>query len=181
MTKKLWLTYAWVDNEDADVDFVAERIRSHGVEVWLDRTRIVAGRRLWQQIDQLIQSPELDGFAIYATEHSLRSEPCQEELAIALDRVLRQKGSQFSLIGIFPVPVDHELIPSSIATRLFVSLKDENWSARVAGACPKKRTQRSVLQRHTISTSTSWGQIRIRDAAERRCLAPCFRDGAIRS
>lgn len=132
--KTLWLTYAWVDNEDADVDFVVRRLESHGIEVRLDRTRIVVGQRLWQQIDRNLLADDLDGFAIYVTESSLRSEPCQEELAIALDRVLRQKGAAFPLIGIFPHPIERQLIPSSIATRLFVSLKDENWSSRVVAA-----------------------------------------------
>ena len=142
MKKTLWLTYAWTDNEDADVDFVVTKLESHGIEVRLDRNRIVAGKRLWQQIDRNILASDLDGFAIYATEKSLRSEPCQEELAIALDRVLRLKGSDFPLIGIFPQPVDRELVPSSIATRLFVSLKDEAWSSRVVSALSSQNGQR---------------------------------------
>jgi len=120
--RTLWLSYAWVDNEDADVDFVVRKLESHGVEVRLDRTRIVAGHRLWQQIDRNLQADDLAGFAICATENSLRSEACQEELAIALDRVLRQKGLSFPLIGIFPTPIERQTIPSAIATRLYVNL-----------------------------------------------------------
>ncbi|WP_340584065.1 toll/interleukin-1 receptor domain-containing protein [Brucella pseudintermedia] len=134
MKKTLWLSYAWADNEENDVDFVVQKLQSHGIEVRLDRTRIVAGQRLWPQIDNNILSSDLDGFAIYATKQSLESEPCQEEIVYALDRVLRTKGSSFPLIGIFPTPMDRELIPSAIATRLYVSLKDETWSSRVFDA-----------------------------------------------
>lgn len=134
MMKSLWLTYAWIDNEESDVDFVVSKLQSHSIDVRLDRTRIVAGRRLWQQIDKNIQSEDLNGFAIYTTKQSLESEPCQEEIVYALDRVLRTKGSSFPLIGIFPTPMDRALIPSAIATRLYVSLKDETWSAQIKNA-----------------------------------------------
>lgn len=134
MAKTLWLSYAWVDNEESDVDFVVQKLQSHGIEVRLDRTRIVAGQRLWPQIDKNILSSDLDGFAIFATKQSLESEPCQEEIVYALDRVLRSKGSNFPLIGIFPSPMERELIPSAIATRLFVSLKDETWALQITNA-----------------------------------------------
>lgn len=141
MVKTLWLTYAWTDNEESDVDFVVQKLQSLGIDVRLDRTRIIAGKRLWQQIDQNILSPDLNGFAIYATRQSLLSEPCQEELAIALDRVLRKQVANFPLIGIFPVPIERELIPSAIATRLYVTLKDETWASRVASALSGENTQ----------------------------------------
>jgi len=111
----LWLTYAWKDNEFEDVDFIASRIRDQGIDVRIDKTRLLAGRRLWDQIDENIRSSDVDGRAIYTTENSLKSEPCQEELAYALDRALRTRGATFPLIGIFPTPLDHEISPSSFA------------------------------------------------------------------
>lgn len=141
--KTLWLTYAWLDNEENDVDFVVSKLQSLGIEVRLDRTRIVAGRRLWQQIDNNIQSQDLDGFAIYTTKQSLESEPCQEEIVYALDRVLRTKGASFPLIGIFPTPMDRVRIPSAIATRLYVSLKDETWAAQIKNALSGQPTSKS--------------------------------------
>lgn len=131
---KLWITYAWKDNEQEDVDFVARKIRDLGVEVLLDRTQLLAGTRLWDQISKQIDDSSLDGWAIFASENSLASEPCQEELAYALDRALRTKGSNFPLIGIFPAPMERKMIPSAIATRLYVSLKDADWATRVADA-----------------------------------------------
>lgn len=138
---KLWLTYAWKDNEDADVDFVAQSVIKEGIDVGLDRSHLLAGRRLWDQIARQIEDPNLDAWAIFVTEASLASEPCQEELAYALDRVLRTKGSAFPLIGIFPAPIERSLIPSSLATRLYVSLRDADWASRVADAVRGQTTQ----------------------------------------
>lgn len=60
----LWLTYAWKDNENQDIDFVVQRLEGQGVSVRLDRTQLLAGKRLWDQIADEIDSPHLDGWAI---------------------------------------------------------------------------------------------------------------------
>jgi hypothetical protein len=73
------------------------------------------------------------------TENSLNSQPCQEELAIALDRALRTRGGDFPLIGIFPAPIDRALIPSAIATRLYVNLRQSDWADLVAAGAQKRK------------------------------------------
>jgi hypothetical protein len=129
---KLWLTYAWVDNDDLDIDHIVLKLRNTGLEVKLDRQHIIPGQRLWSQIDKAISNPEItDAWAIVATEDSLKSEPCIEELAYALDRALRTRGGKFPLIGIFPKPIDRDKIPSAIATRLYVDLRSTNWAEQV--------------------------------------------------
>jgi hypothetical protein len=136
---KLWLTYAWVDNEDSDVDHVIVELRKVGFDVYFDRRQIVVGQRLWPQIDKFISDQEqTDAWAIFATKHSLASEACQEELAYALDRALRVRGSDFPLIGIFPAPIDRSLIPSSIATRKYVDLRNPDWAAEVHAGATKQ-------------------------------------------
>jgi hypothetical protein len=55
---KLWLTYAWKDNEVEQVDFVAQELRKAGLDVRVDRVALVAGRRLWPQIAEHIEKPE---------------------------------------------------------------------------------------------------------------------------
>ncbi|WP_229004324.1 toll/interleukin-1 receptor domain-containing protein [Roseibium aggregatum] len=133
-TGKLWLTYAWKDNNDQDVDFIIQELEARGLDVGFDRARLLTGRRLWQQIDSCISDPELNSWAILLTRNSLESEPCQEELAYALDRALREKGGEFPIIGVFPEPMDRKLIPSAIATRLYVSLEDNDWADRIKAA-----------------------------------------------
>lgn len=141
---KLWLTYAWKDNQDEDVDHVVQELRRVGLEVAFDRAHIVPGQRLWSQIDKGISDPQTDGWAILATENSLSSEPCLEELAYALDRALRTRGADFPLIGIFPAPIDRAMIPSAIATRLYVNLRQSNWARLIADGVEKKRPTAAI-------------------------------------
>lgn len=131
---KLWFTYAWKDNEENDVDHIVSELRKTGLSVDYDRVQLLAGRRLWEQIDAAIRSPAISAWAIYVTENSLKSEPCQEELAYALDRTLRTRGAAFPLIGLFAGEFDPALIPSALATRLCVNLQHNGWCQQVYDA-----------------------------------------------
>jgi hypothetical protein len=46
---KLWLTYAWKDNENDQVDYIVQALQAEGLEVRFDRARLVPGQRLWPQ------------------------------------------------------------------------------------------------------------------------------------
>ncbi len=127
------------DDSDHDVDFVAQAIVRNGIQVKLDRWNIGAGRRLWDEIDSFITDPtQSDAWAIYATQNSLSSEACREELAYALDRALRDRGKTFPLIALFPATVDRDLIPSCISTRLHISLVDPEWKERIVAAVEQR-------------------------------------------
>ena len=129
---KLWVTYAWVDNDDGDVDYVAQELRSAGLEIRIDRQKIQAGLRLWEQIGRFISDQgECDAWMIYATQASLTSEACREELAYAVDRALNARGGEFPLIALFPATVSRDLIPAAIRVRLYVSLTDPDWAERI--------------------------------------------------
>ena len=85
--RSVWLTYAWEDNTDGDVDFIAQELIGCGLDVKLDRWNLTAGKRLWEQIESFIQDrSESDAWVLYATQASLGSEACKEEFAYALDR-----------------------------------------------------------------------------------------------
>lgn len=130
---KLWLTYAWKDNEEQQVDYIVNQLRLAELDVGFDRAHLVPGQRLWSQLDGAISDPQRsDAWAIYATKNSLSSEPCLEELAYALDRALRTRGQRFPIIGIFAEALDRSLIPSAIASRVYVDLRDPNWAEKVA-------------------------------------------------
>ncbi len=166
---KLWLTYAWTDNQDNDVDFVAQELERRGLQVNFDRVHLVAGQRLWSQIDRGISDPQLsDAWAIFVTANSLKSEPCQEELAIALDRALRKRGGQYPLIGIFPTDVDRELVPSAIAVRLWVHLQDPTWADQIVSSLTNgARTSPSEvapfhLKKHVDRNGNIWAELRPR-------------------
>ncbi|PBB40570.1 hypothetical protein CK222_27365 [Mesorhizobium sp. WSM3866] len=178
--KKLWLTYAWADNESEDVDFVAQEIRKRGIDVKLDRNHLIAGQRLWPQIDAAITDPaKSDAWAIYVTEKSLKSEPCQEELAYALDRALRSREEGFPIIGIFPHAIDRKLVPSSIATRLYVDLRQSDWADRVADGVThlsQGRPEPSIAPFHIATTVSGNGEIivEVRPRAGRWYPFYCF-------
>lgn len=131
----LWLTYSWKDNTANDVDFMAQEIKTTGVNVKLDRWDLAAGKRLWEQIGAKISDPSVcQSWGIYATQDSLVSEPCKEELYYALDRAISSRGEAFPIIGIFPSPIESSLIPPAIRIRLYVSLTDPDWKERVRAA-----------------------------------------------
>jgi hypothetical protein len=91
----MWLTYAWKDNEHRDVDFIAQELGQAGLQVRLDRWELVPGKLLWDQIGHFISDPsETDAWMIYATSSSLSSEPCREELYVAIDRALNAPGTR---------------------------------------------------------------------------------------
>lgn len=145
--KSIWLTYAWEDNEEGDVDFIAQELVRAGLEVKLDRWNIAAGKRLWEQIETFIQDPsESDGWVFYATQISLGSEACKEEFAYALDRALDKRGGNFPLIALFPSSVDRSLIPAGIKTRLYVSINDPSWKERIVAAVEKRETNINKLE-----------------------------------
>ena len=128
----VWVTYAWADNQDSDVDYIAQELARVGLTVKLDRWNIEAGKRLWQQIENFISNPnESDAWILIATQNSLGSEACKEEYSYALDRALHQRGSTFPIIGLFISTVDTSLIPAGLRTRLYVSITDPDWKERI--------------------------------------------------
>lgn len=131
----IWITYAWEDNREGDVDFVAQEFKASGVDVKLDRWNLSAGKRLWEQIQDFIINPyKSDAWLLYATQNSLGSEACKEEFTYALDRALNTRGKSYPVIALFPAPIDYDLIPPGIRTRLYVSLTDPDWKERIIAA-----------------------------------------------
>jgi hypothetical protein len=132
---KVWLTYAWLDNERGDIDFLCQELERVDVKVNIDKWVLGAGKRLWEQIEEFITNPaECDAWALYATQTSISRQGCKEELAYALDRALDTRGGHFPLIGISPSLMDVGYFPGAIRTRLCVSLEDVHWVERVKAA-----------------------------------------------
>jgi hypothetical protein len=131
----IWITYAWDDNVNQDVDYVAQELEATGLTIKLDRWNLRAGRRLWAQLETFIQDPsQSDAWLLFATTASLGSEACKEEYAYALDRALNTRGENFPVIALFPATVDDTLIPAGIRTRLYVSITDPEWKEHIKAA-----------------------------------------------
>ena len=109
--KKLWLTYAWADNNEEDIDFIVQELdRIPELEVKLDRRNLVPGQRLWTQIGGFITDPnERDAWAMVVSAESVQSEACIEELSYALDCALGSKRDGFPIIGLL-----HGIAPSEV-------------------------------------------------------------------
>ena len=158
----IWLTYAWEDNDSQDVNFLAQELSSAGIEVKLDRWNIEAGKPLWDQIEQFITSEaECDAWVMYATQNSLGSQACKEEYRYALHRALNERSEAFPIIGLFPGPVDDELVPAGIKTRLYVSTTDADWKERIKAAAEGRAPSTSRpfvnpydVQRHPVEGGT---------------------------
>jgi hypothetical protein len=142
-----WITYAWKDNEEGDVDFIAQELIRAGLAIKLDRWNLQAGKRLWEQIEKFITGPdECDGWIMYATQNSLASEACREELAYALDRALTARGGTFPIIALLPSRVESGLLPAAIRTRLYLDLSDPEWKDRIVDAIANRARTKSAAQ-----------------------------------
>lgn len=121
--KNVWLTYSWLDNDNEDVDYLAQELKARGYNVYMDKIVIPAGRRHWEIIGDKIDK-ECDALIIYATQNSLNSQPCKEEMFYGLEKALSNKKNEFSLISLLPESVDKELLPIFVKSRLYISLED---------------------------------------------------------
>jgi len=167
----IWITYAWDDNTQSDVDFVAQELSRVGVHVKLNHWNIRAGRPLWEQVEHFIQDEKgSDAWLIYASQNSLGSGACKEEYSYALDRALNRRGNKFPTIAIFPGPVDNSLIPAGDRVSLCVSLTDLEWKERVKAATEgrspalaKPQFEPFTIQIHQSNSGTShWFAIEVR-------------------
>jgi len=122
---RAWLTYAWVDNETADVDYVIQELDAAGVEVRYDRRNLVPGQRLWDQIASEIEDDDCDGWILFTTRAAFESKNVMEELSYAVDRVLRKRGKSFPLVALL-ADADAADLPASLRVRLAVPLSDSD-------------------------------------------------------
>ena len=139
--KKLWLTYAWQDNEDQDIDYIVHELDSMDLEVKFDRRNLVSGQRLWDQIGkQITNSLECEAWGIVLTQNSLNSGPCMEELAYALDRALESVEANFPMFALMKDDIRARDLPPSLKIRLCIPLTNNDWTNQVEAACHKRPT-----------------------------------------
>jgi hypothetical protein len=157
MRPRLWITYAWVDNEEGDFDYVVQRLEEVGVDARYDRVALVPGQRLWEQIASHILDPETLGWAWLLTPASVTSEACVEEFAYALDRALDGRAV-FPLLGLLH-EAPAEAAPPAIRARLAVSLADPAWPIHVMagllGRAPER--ERPVQLPFTVTVHPRFG------------------------
>lgn len=177
----VWLTYAWNDNSDGDVDFVAQQLNGAGLETRIDRWTVTAGQRLWDQIGAELSKDDLAAWIILATQHSCGSEACKEELAYALDRALGKRGQGFPVIALFQGRVETDLLPPSLKVRLCVTTTDQHWIERIKAAAarrppaiPREELNPYFLKVHQPLTESSFGKYAIEVRPRAGSWAPFF-------
>jgi hypothetical protein len=141
--KRLFLTYAWVDNSDGDFDYIVQQLEKVGVVVEYDRVALTPGRRLWEQIGERLSKSDIDGWVFIVTTNSLRSEACLEEYYIALDRALNSRGKDFPLMALIHGASFKDL-PPSLQIRLGASLSDPNWVEKVLAGIEHRAPRRTA-------------------------------------
>lgn len=136
--KKLWLTYAWKDNDDRDIDFIIHELeKTDSIEVKFDRRNLVPGQRLWDQIGTFITDPdECDAWGIILTPNSIVSQACIEELSYALDRALNVQSKGFPLFALL-YNISASEVPPALKIRLGILLEDPNWVQKTVAAVKK--------------------------------------------
>lgn len=157
--RKLWLTYAWKDNEDNDIDFIISELDKNKIDVKFDRRNLIPGQRLWQQISKNITNPnECEAWGIVLTKNSINSEACIEELSYALDRALSVEDSTFPIFALLHGILPNEL-PPILKIRLCIVLENNNdWVNQVISAIdktspgfiPLKELSKFIFREHKI-------------------------------
>ena len=61
MSSPLWITYAWVDNDEGDFDYLVGQLEKAGIPAVYDKISIIPGQRLWDQIGEQITRGKLVG------------------------------------------------------------------------------------------------------------------------
>lgn len=147
MPKRLWITYAWLDNDDGDFDHLLNQLTTAGIDAIYDKIALIPGQRLWEQIASRIAEGDLGGWAYLLTPNSLSSQPCREELAYALDRALGTQGQDFPLIGLLhQVPIAE--VPVALRIRLCVDLSGPDWIEMIRAGL-EHRTPASTIPETT--------------------------------
>jgi hypothetical protein len=135
--RRVWITYAWVDDREGDFQFLVQELLDAGVDATYDRIALVPGQDLWQQIGTTITEAKLDGWAYLVTPSSIESQACREELAYALNRALQTKGRDFPLLALVHGVRIIDL-PPALRIRLCVSLADPAWREQVRAALERR-------------------------------------------
>lgn len=137
---RIWITYAWEDNDDGDFDYLVQELADVGIEATYDKVELVPGMDLWEQIGDKITEGPLDGWGYLLTAGSLASEACREELAYALNRALGTKGRDFPLIGLLH-GVRIQDVPPALKVRLCVSMGSPNWKEEIKAGLERRPPQ----------------------------------------
>ena len=126
--RKVWVTYAWADNEDEDVDFYLGRLQAR-LDVFFDRRTLAAGATTWEELGKAISDPEkCDAWIGIVSSSALASARWREESFYALDRALYREKFPLIFLVLGEKPRD---LPERARIRLYVSITENDWVDKV--------------------------------------------------
>jgi hypothetical protein len=137
---KIWLSYAWVDNEQGDFNYLVQELANVGVEAKYDRVSLIPGQILWDQIGRHITEGDIDGWGYLITPNSINNRKCRDELYYALQRALEVKGQEFPLIGVVH-NVKFADVPPALSIRLCIDLASPNWKEQIKAGLQQRPPQ----------------------------------------
>lgn len=111
----VFLSYNRIDN-----DFVLglyRRLKSLGIETWLDQASLVVGESIVQEVYEKI--PQMDYFVAIVSENSIRSNWPQQEWKHAI-----AKENSFSKPRVLPIILGNESIPDIFGDKQYIRFRD---------------------------------------------------------
>ena len=133
----VWITYAWLDNDEGDFSYLVSQLAAIGVRAKYDKIALVPGQRLWDQIGREIIEGSYSGWAYLLTPASLASEACRVELAYALYRALNGREAQYPLLGLLN-GVRFDDVPNALKVRLCVDLGSATWREEIKAGLERR-------------------------------------------
>src|SRR5215208_5858591 len=116
MNPKVFISHAREDKERFVLAF-ARRLRSQGIDAWVDQWEILPGDSL---VDKLFEEGlrNADAVIIVLSQHSVHKPWVREELNVALvNRINRQ-------IKLIPVLIDKVLVPEALQSTIWEDIRD---------------------------------------------------------
>ena len=128
---RLWITYPWTQREEGNFSYLVSQLKEAGIQASYDAVEIRPDISLWQIIERKLESNGIDGWAYVLTPLSMMRRTCTDELVSAFNRLLREKGAGFPLIGLLH-GVAAQNIPALLRVRPCFHLTDPEWKLQVA-------------------------------------------------
>ena len=119
--KKIFLSHSSKDKFFARK--LADALKSHGVDVWIDEAEIKVGDSLTEKIGKAIETTQY--FGVVLSENSVNSEWVKKELQIAIQKELSNKK-----VVVLPILLEPVEIPSFLKDKLYADFTNpENFDS----------------------------------------------------
>lgn len=120
-----YVASCFISYNHADADLargIAAALEAHGYYVWIDEGQIKLGDNLIESIGDAID--RVDFLVALVSEHSVQSDWCKKELALAMTGEINRRG-----ISVLPCRVGDAIVPPSLADKLYLQVSSSDAAA----------------------------------------------------